>query len=72
MRAMGCGLSWNLGSLSGKGDVCENIRKKMIDMCCLLEVRWRGQGGKDAGMKGRRYKLLGLEKEMELVVWGLW
>ena len=26
----------------------------MIDVCCLLEVRWRGQG---ARMKGRRYKL---------------
>ena len=26
-------------------------------MCCLQEVRWRGQGAKILGMKGRRYKL---------------
>ena len=26
----------NLGSLSGKGgDVCEELRKRMIDVCCL-------------------------------------
>ena len=29
----------------------------MIDVCCLLEVRWRGQGARMLGMKGRRYKL---------------
>ena len=26
-------------------------------MCCLQEVRWRGQGGRMTGMKGRRHKL---------------
>ena len=26
-------------------------------MCCLQEVRWRGQGTRMLGMKGRRYKL---------------
>ena len=32
--------TWNIGSLSGKGgDVCEELRKRMIDVCCLLEVR---------------------------------
>ena len=25
-------------------------------MCCLLEVRWRGQGARILGMEGRRYK----------------
>ena len=29
----------------------------MIDVCCLQEVRWRGQGDRMLGMKGRRYKL---------------
>ena len=34
--------TWNLGSLSGKGgEVCEELRKKMIDVRCL-QVRWRG------------------------------
>ena len=29
----------------------------MIDVCCLQEVRWRGQGAMMLGMKGRRYWL---------------
>ena len=34
---------WNLGSLSGKvGDICEEPRKTMIEVCCLQEVTWRG------------------------------
>ena len=49
---------WNLGSLSGKGgEICEELRGRMIDVCCLQEVRWRGQGDKMLGMKGRRCKL---------------
>ena len=30
----------------------------MIDVCCVQEVRWRGQGARMLGMEGRRYKLL--------------
>ena len=42
---------WNLDSLSGKGgEVCEELRKRMIDVCC-----W--QGARMLGMKGRRYRL---------------
>ena len=26
-------------------------------MCCLQEVRWRGEGARFMGVKGRRYKL---------------
>ena len=37
--------TWNLASLSGK-EVCEELRKRMIDVCCLQEARW---GGQDAG-----------------------
>ena len=49
---------WKLGSLSGKGGVvCEELRKRMIDVCCLQEVRWRVQGNRVLGMKGRRYNL---------------
>ena len=29
----------------------------MIDVCCLHEVRWRGQGARMLGIKGKRYKL---------------
>ena len=36
----------NLGCVSGKGGhVCEELRKMMIDVCRLEEVRWRGQLG---------------------------
>ena len=32
--------TWNIGSLSGKGgEVCEERRKRMIGVCCLLVVR---------------------------------
>ena len=48
----------NLGSLSGNGgDGCEELRKRMIDVCCL-QVRWRVQGARMLGMKGRRHKLM--------------
>lgn len=50
--------TWNVGSLSGRGtEVCEELRKRRVDVCCLQEVRWRGQGAKCLGAKGRRYKL---------------
>ena len=47
---------WITDSLSGK-EVCEELRKRMIDVCCLQEVRWRGYGARMLGMKGRRCKL---------------
>ena len=28
-----------------------------MDVCCLQELRWRGQGAPFVGVKGRRYKL---------------
>ena len=44
--------TWNVGSLSRKGgEVCEELRKRMIDVCCLQEVRWRGHGARNEGMK---------------------
>ena len=31
---------WKIGSLSGKGGkVCEECKKRMIDVCCLQAVR---------------------------------
>ena len=49
---------WNLRSLSGMGEeVCEVLRKRMIDVCCLQEERWRGQGVRMLGIKGRGYRL---------------
>ena len=43
-------MRWKLGSVSEKGgEVCEELRKRMIDVCCLHEVRWRGQDAVDEG-----------------------
>ena len=54
---------WNFGCLRGKGGYfCEELRKRMFDVCCLQEVRWKGQGIVMLGMKGRRYKLWWSEK----------
>ena len=45
---------WHIGSMSGKGGkFCEEPRKTMIDVCFLLEVRWRGQDFRILGMEGR-------------------
>lgn len=50
--------SWNIGSLCGRGtEVTEELRRRMVDVCCLQEVRWRGQGSRFIGVQGRRYKL---------------
>ena len=49
--------TWNLGSVSGKdGECCKELRISLIGVCCL-QVRWRGQGARMLGMKGRKYKL---------------
>ena len=37
-------------------EVCEELRKRMIDVRSLQEVRRRGQVAKMLRMKGRRYK----------------
>ena len=44
----------------------------MIDVCCLQEVRWRGQAASMLGMKEGYISCGGLEKEIELVVWESW
>ena len=50
--------SWNVGSISGRGtEVCEELRKQKVDVCCLQEVRWRSEGARFIGVKGRRSKL---------------
>ena len=43
--------TWNIGSMSGREtEVCEELRKRRMDVCCL-------QGVQFLGLKGRRYKL---------------
>ena len=48
----------NVGSLCGREtEVCEELRKKRIDVCCIQEVRWKGRGARFVGTLGQRYNL---------------
>ena len=35
--------------------MCEELRKRRVDVCCLQEVRWNGQGACFVCTSGRRY-----------------
>ena len=37
--------------------MCKQLKKRKVDMCCLQEVNWRGQGARFVCCRGRRYKL---------------
>ena len=37
--------------------MCEELRKRKVDVCGIQEVRWKGQGARFVGTLGRRYKL---------------
>ena len=46
-----------MGSLCGKKtEVCEELRKRKVDVCCMQEVRWKGQGVCFVGTSKRRYR----------------
>ena len=48
---------WNIVLLRVKGEFSEELRKSMVDMSCLQEVRLRGQDSRMLEMEGKRYKL---------------
>ena len=37
--------------------MCEKLRKRRVDVCCIQEVRWKDQEAHFVGTSGRRYKL---------------
>ena len=37
--------------------MCKELKKRRVDVYCIQEVRWRGQGARFMGTSGRRYKL---------------
>src|SRR2546425_5985984 len=53
----GCRLrvgSWNVGTMSRRdGEVADMASRRCLDFCCLQETRWRGEGNKWLGAKGR-------------------
>ena len=50
--------SYNIGSLNGKSmELCEELVRREVGICCIQEVRWRGMGSKFLGSLDRRFKL---------------
>ena len=48
--------TWNVRSMLGKcGEISETLKRHCADICCLQEVRWKGQGAK---MIGNGFKFL--------------
>ena len=40
----------NVGNLyKRKTEVCEELRKRRVDVCCMQKVRWKGQGARLVG-----------------------
>jgi len=36
--------TWNVGSMRRRVvEVCEELRKRKVDVCCLQDVRWEGK-----------------------------
>ena len=65
--------TWNIGSMSGRGtEVCEEQRKRRMDVCCLQEVRWRGQRARFLGVKAGDRSCGGLGIVMVWQVWEFW
>ena len=47
--------TWNIGTLKGKsGEVCEVLCRRKVKVCCIHEVRWKGEGSR--ALQG--YKLI--------------
>ena len=48
-------VTWNIGTLKGRsGEVCEVLHRKKVEVCCIQEVRWKGEGSR--ALQG--YKLI--------------
>ena len=48
--------TWNVGSMSGKWrEISETLKRRCVDICCVQEVKWKGQG---ATMIGNGFKFL--------------
>ena len=48
--------TWNVQSMSGKWwEISEALKRRSVDIYCLQEVRWKGQGAK---MIGNGFKVL--------------
>ena len=56
-----------MGSLCGrKTEVCEELRKRKVDVCCIQEVRWKGQGARFVVLRDKGIKCGGQEMMQDL------
>ena len=50
--------SFNIGSLNGKSmELCEELLRREVGICCIQKVRWRGMGLKFLSSLDRRFKM---------------
>jgi len=55
---MDCGKAGDVDSLTGRaGEVAEALSDRKVDVACIQETRWKGNGCKFYEAKGKRYKL---------------
>ena len=48
-----------LATISGRGtEVSKELRKRKVDVYCLQEVRWRGEGARMFGVKGKKVQTM--------------
>jgi exonuclease III len=57
--------SWNVGSLTKiLGEVVDVLRKRRVDVCCVQEARWKGEGAKMIGCKSQNTRSTGKVERM--------
>ncbi|XP_065318841.1 uncharacterized protein LOC135926838 [Gordionus sp. m RMFG-2023] len=49
--------TWNFGSITGRaGEVIDVLHRRHIDVCCIQEIRWKGNGARLIGKISEKYK----------------
>jgi exonuclease III len=49
--------TWNVGSMSGRsGELVEVLARRKVDVCCIQETIWKGEGTKVRSNEGQRFK----------------
>ena len=60
--------TWNVGSMLRKwGEISETLKSRCVDICCVQEVRWKGQGARMIG-NGFKFICSGSSKAVNGVV----
>jgi len=56
--------TWNVDSLTGRtGEVVDALSDRKVDVACIQETRWKGNGCKFDEDKGKRYKVFWMVDE---------